>query len=404
MFIIDLNYSLCALGLQLSLCATACSGDILRSVSTLSCLQYLELCTHGLRQPISKIAMLSGLQSLLLTSAGDVPQPRAEGSSCLQVADVAPLFNLTRLTLLSLRDFTHGSCLRDAPPPSRAQADSDTQAFAPLAGLLRLRKLTLSDEFIVDDAVFSALKHLPQLTSLAVGRIQLADSTAGVYLPALQELAVSQCRSPTHWLRTLLPLSPLPALHCLRRGSFPHPSINLSHNGTPENSKEEARSLNHLSRILGAAPHAEQLMLAVFLCAGGKGGTCLPGQAVSDFLAPFASHLIELILVDLPAIDVQWSRLVTSLPTLRCLRLAGCCVTDTALIAMLSRWPLLQTLSLQQCEGISSEGWLALAAVRKAPLTVTVWDDNMYGRSEEVAALQVRLFGRQTLFFARSDG
>lgn len=345
---------------QLCIEAPCCgfSHSMLRSLGGLSLLRQLDLGLDLIRP--AQLQQISCLVNLRSCSIGlpleecDDDNPHRPG--CLTLFDVAACFALTQLTQLCLRTVQH------AAPLLPADAAAERLAIGPLANLTSLQHLSLGHMFLVDDCVFPAIRQLTRLTHLSVGRVELSHPRPG-HLPLLQDLHVQRSLSSTQALQTLLPFLPLP---CLAFSATAECRLEVSYT---DDEAPQAAALKRVAQCLAAAPvlNLQSLSLA-----------CHPQRiqmsirSIVQGLEPFAISLQSLTLEDLSNIGAEWGMLSSAMLRMRELYLDNCTLTDVGLAVLTSRWPSLTTLKMAHCQGITSEGWLVLAAERADALTLRI--------------------------------
>lgn len=376
---------------QLDIQAPACrlSGDALRSLSSLSSLQHLNLGLNGICP--THLQHLSRLVDLHTCRIGLPPDNYDsnddEVAHPLSLSDVAGCFALTRLTHLCFWTVEHTASL------SATAAAAEGLTIAPLATLTNLRRLTLGPTFVVDDTIFSTLQKLTQLAELGIGRIQLAHPQPG-HLPMLQRLETQRWSLVTQELETLLPLLPLPRLMCDPGNDW---RMEVGCSGDDAAADVEAMAFRRTVQYLAAAPllHLQSVVLS---CK--RGGAPLSGTSIARGLGSLASSLTSLTLDDLPHVGAEWGVLSSVLPHLLKLSLVECRVTEAGLAVLTSHWPSLAALTLNTCEGVSDEGWLGLAAGREHALTLITWPAISPHLSALMESVQWSKFKAQNLSFS----
>lgn len=215
----------------------------------------------------------------------------------------------------------------------------------------------------MDDGVFPALKQLTRLTHLAIGRVEVTHPHPG-HLPLLHDLHVQPYLPCTQVLQTLLPFLPLP---CLAFVPTAECWLEVSHTGDEE---AQAAALKRVVQCLAAAPILNLQSLSL-TCHAQR--TQMSSRSIMQGLEPLASSLQSLTLKELSIVGAEWGMLSSAMLRMRELYLEKCTLTDAGLAVLVSRWPLLTTLKVLHCRGVSSKGWLTLAAERVDALTLRVF-------------------------------
>lgn len=156
----------------------------------------------------------------------------------------------------------------------------------------------------------------------------------------------------------------------------------------------QGHSLEQISKHLVAAPH--DLVCSIGLPHASR-PSHLPWRIIAEDLRPIRSQLTHLKLTDMATSEPEIAVLWRMLPQLRHLTLNHCALDDAIILVLLSNWPDLRASIATGCNGITNNGWQALAAGRKVPLRVTVMLPGLSAVVRRRQETQQIVFGKHSI-------